>query len=354
MAYFFHSLTVVNVFTLENLAEEIGHSQDYELGSLVMRNHPSIARFRSVLSHWKMLARWRRKVIWKLDCMTEKQDDILDFRCNACGNQTSNLRTRFTREEWTCYECGSTVRLRSVIHALSNELFGESLALPDFPHRPDITGVGLTDWDGYASGLAEKFSYTNTYYHQEPYLDIMSIDTMLHGLYDFIIASDVFEHTAPPVTKAFENAQRLLKPNGVMILTVPYVAGTTKEHFPELHRFSLHQQEEGWVLHNQTADGRSQEFSDITFHGGPGTVVEMRLFGMDSLLQDLQRAGFKSVRIYNEDYPESGIFWIPYDAEKSPYRPPIYGLDTPAWALRKHDPRANSPTSTRLATDGVG
>ncbi len=52
-----------------------------------------------------------------------------------------------------------------------------------------------------------------------------------------------------------------------------------------------------WILHNRTTDGRTQEYSDLTFHGGPGTVIEMRLFGKESLLKDVHNAGFESVRI---------------------------------------------------------
>ncbi|MGH9903496.1 MAG: hypothetical protein ACRD68_16940, partial [Pyrinomonadaceae bacterium] len=77
---------------------------------------------------------------------------------------------------------------------LSTELFGESLALTDFPERRDISGIGMSDWDGYAAPLALKLGYQNTYYHQEPKLDITSIEPALESTLDFIISSDVFEH----------------------------------------------------------------------------------------------------------------------------------------------------------------
>jgi SAM-dependent methyltransferase len=221
------------------------------------------------------------------------------------------------------------------------ELFGESLAIQDFPVRRDLVGAGLSDWDGYACRLEEKFSYTNTYYHKEPSLDITSVDTSFYGRYDFIIASDVFEHICPPISKAFENARRLLKPGGVMIFSVPYLQGESKEHFPELHSFDLIKKADGWVLQNLTADGRMQEFSEITFHGGPGSVLEMRLFGKDGLTRDIEDVGFGAIRIYDSDSPWDGILWVPYVAEKAPYRSPIYGLDTPSWALR------NSSSNTK-------
>jgi SAM-dependent methyltransferase len=222
-----------------------------------------------------------------------------------------------------------------VIHALSSELFGESVAINDFPVRRDLVGIGLSDWSGYADRLAAKFSYKNTFYHQEPFLDITSINPSQYGLYDFLIASDVFEHISPPISRAFENAQRLLKPNGVMILTVPYVDGDTVEHFPELHQYSMVRRGDHWVVLNRTQDGRDQEFRDITFHGGPGTVIEMRRFGKETLLQNVRDAGFHYVKSYDSEYLAHGIRWVPYIAEDAPYRPLIYGLDTPPWALRK-------------------
>lgn len=63
--------------------------------------------------------------------------------------------------------CRSTVRLRSVVHLLSTELFGESLSLRDFPESKDISGIGLGDWRGYAGRLAEVFSYVNTYHRKD-------------------------------------------------------------------------------------------------------------------------------------------------------------------------------------------
>jgi len=293
----------------------------------------------------QQLSRLRRRMHWGWEYLTQPRSIFHPFRCNVCGRSTSFPSDQLSRELWSCVYCGSSVRFRSVIQALSTELFGASLAIPDFPHRPDLVGIGLSDWEGYASRLAEKLSYTNTYYHQEPFLDITSVEPSLYGRYDFIISTDVFEHIAPPILNAFENARRLLKPNGVMIFTVPYVQGETREHYPELHQFSIQQKGDTWVVINETSDGRKQEFTNVTFHGGPGTVIEMRLFGKDALLRNVQDAGFGDVKIYEIESPNDGIRWVPYIAENAPYRPLIYGLDTPPWALRN-----NLPTTEQTDT----
>jgi SAM-dependent methyltransferase len=238
-----------------------------------------------------------------------------------------------SREFWSCVYCTSNVRWRSIIHALSLALFGKSLALPDFPERRDLAGIGLSDWDGYAIPLAKKLAYANTFYHTDPKLDITSIGPSQQCLYDFIISSDVFEHIPQPISKAFENARRLLKPGGAMIFTVPYVNGETLEHFPEASEFSVQKKGKHWVLLARSPDRPVQEFTDITFHGGPGTTVEFRLFGKDSLLRECTKAGFSPICIHDETMEEFGIVWNPYRAEKAPYRPLIHGLDTPPWIL---------------------
>jgi SAM-dependent methyltransferase len=121
----------------------------------------------------------------------------------------------------------------------------------------------MTGWEGYAVKLAEKFNCQNTYYQKEPRLDIAaaSIASDFMGK-DFIISSDVFEHVTPPVSRAFENVWKMLKPGGVFVLTVPY--GTqreTAEHFPELNEFSIVERDGSFVLRNKTRTGIVQEFN---------------------------------------------------------------------------------------------
>ena len=283
----------------------------------------------------KKLSRPKRRLLWSVSYLKASKTSLVYFRCNVCGRRTCFPREKMGREPWSCWYCASNVRWRSVIHALSMELFGKSLVIAEFPHRPDLTGIGLSDWDGYADRLVKKLGYTNTFYHQAPQLDITDVDLTQHDQYDFIISSDVFEHICPPISKAFENAYRLLKPGGVMILTVPYLDGETREHFPDICQFSIEKEGKTWVLLGKTTDGRSRKFSDLTFHGGPGTVLEFRIFGKDSLSRDCTMAGFDPVRVHGETVEDFGIYWNRYIPEDAPYRPLIYGLDTPSWALKK-------------------
>jgi SAM-dependent methyltransferase len=214
------------------------------------------------------------------------------------------------REEPSCPSCGSNVRWRAIVQVLSLNLFGASLALQDFPARPDVRGVGLSDWDGYALPLSGRLDYRNTYFHQEPKLDIRDIPAELEGAFDFVISSEVFEHVPPPVSVAFANVRRLLKPGGVLIFTAPYAKhGKTMEHFPELYDYELAERDGRRVLKNRTRAGVTQLFESLVFHGGEGETLEMRVFSERDLIEEFERAGFCSVKIYEEPDFEHGIYW---------------------------------------------
>lgn len=234
----------------------------------------------------------------------------LSFSCNICGRGSSAEMAELDREKPSCESCGSNVRWRAIVHLLSVGLFGRSLALPDFPVRRDIVGVGMSDWDGYAVPLSRKLGYKNTFYHQEPKLDITSIDPAVEGSLDFIISSDVFERVPPPVSAAFENARRLLKPGGVLLLTVPYSKGEkTLEHFPELYDYQIVDIDGRLTLRNVTRDGVSQTFDDLIFHGGDGATLEMRVFSESALKDEFSKAGFKDIAFHRAPCYEHGVYW---------------------------------------------
>jgi SAM-dependent methyltransferase len=246
--------------------------------------------------------------------VSEAERNALTFTCNVCGRPATADRSSLLREGVSCRACGSSVRYRAVVHALSLGLFGQSLPLTRFPRCPDVVGAGLSDWSGYAERLPAKLAYRNTYYHLEPRLDITAPPTALEGSLDFLISSDVFEHVAPPVARAFEGAFRLLRPGGLLVLTVPYSdADELVEHFPDLHEYEIVAFRGGRLLVNRTADGRWQVLDDLRFHGGVGETLELRQFTRSSLWRLLEEAGFAEIVECAGDCEEFGILWAERD-----------------------------------------
>jgi SAM-dependent methyltransferase len=231
------------------------------------------------------------------------------FRCNICGRISMVSPSKLTREDVSC-RCGSTVRVRAIAHVLSLELFGESHTLPKMPFRPDLIGVDMSGAAILANRLVKQLGYTNTFIHKAPYLDILAPPEEWLSRCDFVISSDVFEHVGSPVSRAFENTLHLLKPGGVLVLTVPYSpAGETIEHFPELYRYHLEKRGDKQVLVNRMANGRVQVFDNLVFHGGDGKTLEMRVFSESGVVKDLGRAGFTDIHIHREPWSQFGITW---------------------------------------------
>jgi len=249
----------------------------------------------------------------------------LNFTCNICGINCSHLLNKISREEISCHSCGSTLRLRSLIAIFTRRLFGKNMSLDEIPVRRDLLGIGMTDWFVYAEKLAKKLSYTNTFYHCDPKLDIMNPPESMTALLDFVITSDVLEHVVPPVSKAFENIFKILKPGGILFLTVPYTLNdSTVEHFPDLNAFKIIEGPNGFYLENTTLDGRVERFDKLCFHGGPGSTLEMRVLCEKEALKLLKDAGFIDIQIHHEAYFEHGVYQaIPWSLPISAKKPTV-------------------------------
>ena len=232
----------------------------------------------------------------------------LEYRCNLCGATNRRPASQLVRESLSCDRCESSGRLRALAWLISDELFGTPLTLPEFPTIHALTAIGMSDIDDFATPLAQKFSYSNTYYHKPPLFDVTQPDPSLEGKFDFIISSEVLEHVPDPVAPAFDTLYRMLKPNGILFLTLPYsLEATTVEHFPQLHDFAVTALRDQWVLVNRTKDGRLQTYDNLVFHGGPGSTLEMRVFNEATIRKLLTDAGFHSIRIAGESHAEFGI-----------------------------------------------
>ncbi len=238
-------------------------------------------------------------------------DEVVAFTCNICGHASQQVAGAFHREGPNCDGCGSTPRFRGIIHALSMALMKSSLPLSQFTPDRFIKGIGMSEWEVYAKVLQEKYDFTNTFFHQEPFLDITSeSDWKNFENSDFLICTEVFEHVLQPLDIGFKNMRKMLKTGGHLIFSTPFTdAPATTEHFPGMVDFVTAQMGEEWLVVSKDAEDRYAVYDEnIVFHGGPGTVLEMRIFGREELLGQLRDAGFE-VEVFSQPIPEIGYYW---------------------------------------------
>lgn len=243
----------------------------------------------------------------------------MEFQCNLCGainriHFSQNIRTPGP----LCDQCKSSTRFRFVAYAISSYIFGGDGGLfKDEDNR--LEGIGLSDAPPISRALSRFSNYKNTFYHKPPYLDIMRAPDS-DQICDFLISSDVFEHTPPPVEAPFINAYSLLRHGGILILSVP-TTNAYLEHFPELFDYNLVEENGKYRLVNTTRAGQYQEFDQLRFHGGPGSTLEMRIFSVVEVERNLKEAGFTSIERLSATVEAYGIS-------------PIRGLST-LWIARK-------------------
>ena len=217
------------------------------------------------------------------------------------------------------------MRFRSIALALSRALFGLDLPLAEFPVVKSVRGLGFSDSTVYSAGLERAFSYTNTFYDRDPRFDLARPDEREFGKYDFVVSSDVLEHVPAPVDAAFATLARLLKPAGVLILTVPYsLEPDSVEHYPALGDSGFAEVNGQTVLVSRSAAGDYRVFDRLRFHGGSGATLERRIFSEESLRASLAAAGFPIVRFDGAGNRNFGVVFegpcsLPVIAARAPF-----------------------------------
>jgi SAM-dependent methyltransferase len=233
------------------------------------------------------------------------------FRCNICGAANALPVTEIHRELLWCVGCRANARFRGIARAVQETLLGDvQTPLQNAAKRRELVGIGMSDTGIYARALERLFSYRNTFYHTEPRLDVTDAgSTCQYQDLDFVVSSDVLEHVRAPVSAALTNIHGMLKPGGVLILTVPYLEGYESiEHYPHLRDYEIVAVGGKHAVVNVRADGLVEQFAAPVFHGGPGSVLEMRVFGEGDLMSMLHYVGFE-VRILTANMAEIGYVW---------------------------------------------
>jgi hypothetical protein len=104
----------------------------------------------------------------------------------------------------------------------------------------------------------------------------------------------------------------MLKCGGYIIFSVPYTHDEHKEHYKNLYDYKIEKNDNNeYVLHNMTIDGKIETFNNLCFHGGPGNVLEMRVFSKKSIISFFEKSGFTDIVFYeiNDNMNKYGIFW---------------------------------------------
>lgn len=290
--------------------------------------------------------------------MPTRSEPAATFTCNICGHANPAELLNVGSEASSCQHCRASIRFRAVALSLSLALYGIPLPVPQFPVLKSIRGIGIGDSDIYASALEQRFSYTNTHYHREPKLNLLDPDPREYERYDFAICSDVLEHVAPPISKAFETLSRLLKPTGVLILTVPYqAAGNTEEHFPDMREYGLTSISGKPVLIKRRTDGSYEASDQIAFHGGAGQTLEMRVWSAEDLQKHLETAGLVNIRFVVEGcegfgVPSHGSGSIPIIASRSSFTMPQDAITELMEQYAKHQSILHEVASSRWLRTG--
>ena len=247
----------------------------------------------------------------------------LDFVCNVCGNLHCELVADFHREKAVCPVCGANARFRGMVAALGDVLnIPSHLPLLHWPDRPELRGLGMSDWPGYANILARKMAYINTHFDQAPQLDILHPSAEWLGCHDFVLSSDVLEHVLAPVQQAFDNLLALLKPGGWLVFSVPYTTKAhTQEHYPGMVDFETVQAFGQTAVVWKHTDGALHCDATPEFHGGDGSTLELRIFGCQDVLANLAHAGFVQVQVLDTPRLGCGYYWPPI-YEPTPQSPP--------------------------------
>jgi hypothetical protein len=196
---------------------------------------------------------------------------------------------------------------------LSYGLTGTLRRLDQLQIDLSVKGFGCSDAEVYASRLRRIFTYTNTFFHQEPRLDLADAKTYKHvNGSQFAICSDVIEHTLQPPQVCLKNLYDSLASNGFLILSAPtYSMPSSMEHYPALIDYNITHIGDQHVVVYKSEQGIIGLDSSPIFHGNPGSMLEMRALSHKQLIAELALAGFKNTKVMGDSFEVFGAHWEP-------------------------------------------
>jgi SAM-dependent methyltransferase len=228
--------------------------------------------------------------------LTQRFDGLkLKSQCNICGHEGEWLVKEQGREGFLCGNCSASSRHRALIHAFGLWLGNGGMPLCAWPANKQLRILESSGRGSYPMMLKDKFEYYNTEFNPtselidkpfSPYADFQKLAYPAQQ-FDAIIASDVFEHVRED-EKGFKEIFRVLKNDGVFVLTVPYDHSWSET----LVRVRVEGDKDIHLLPDE-------------YHGGGGQTLSYRSYGRD-MLSRLRNFGF-TVGYFDLDLPEHGV-----------------------------------------------
>lgn len=229
-------------------------------------------------------------------------------RCNICGHAAGFINPEHGKEGWQCRNCAASSRNRLVTYLLGRLLGHSGQPAYAWPQNKALSLLEPCPRGPQTAIFRDKFDYT------EPEFDRAKIDAgadprdyadlealaFPDGTFDYIIASDVFEHVRHDL-RGFREIHRTLKPGGAFLFTSPY----------------SHQREHN-LVRVQVEGDRDIPLVAERYAGGGGVTLDYREYGREVLGQ-LQQIGF-AVAYFEAAVPQHQIHPSPIIlCRKAPY-----------------------------------
>ena len=247
--------------------------------------------------------------------------------CSICGKLIIFLHVN--REGNKCNKCGSYWRTRAVITALLMH-FRNDYKVPLLKTQPDFSliSVGMSDDLSITKFLPNFTMHTNTLLDSYPELNLLELKPDQVEISDILICSDVLEHVVNNIELSFINLYRILKPNGLLILSVPlikvhekyssrniqnsdFLKTGVREYYPNINEWR-HDEITDSIIWTDSSNS-VHKMNSPEWHGGIGLTLTFRLFSKDYIVHNLKTVGFGHVSEFrhpDEKYnlQDGGIF----------------------------------------------
>ena len=215
--------------------------------------------------------------------------------CNICGWSGIFLKPERQREGMLCGNCSASSRHRLIVEVLGRIVRQAGRPLFRWPAKKQLRILESSARGSYPIMLADKFDYYATEYdpskieegkRPRAYADFQKLH-YADGMFDVVVASDVFEHVRKD-EEGYREIFRVLKDGGSFILTVPY------DH-----------NQQTTIPRVDTSGDQDVNILEPEYHGGGGHTLTYRNYGRD-LLSVLHKVGY-SVGYFEVEIAASGI-----------------------------------------------